>query len=277
LAKAVMVYASYATGYKGAGYDISTGFDQTRIRLPVAPETSKAYELGLKSRFLQNRVQLNATVFQTDYDDFQAQSSRVDPTTNVRQNAVTNVGALRTKGVELELTAKPINTLMLESSLAYVDAKIRHMPAALCYPGQTVAQGCVRIGTASVQDLAGKRLANAPKIKFTLGGTYNFALGESGYSGIANLNYQHQSAVNFDLGANPLTEQGSYGIVNGSIAVSNPGHSWKVTLYVNNLLDKSYSSFIADHYNFYSGSHVLMQFLPRNADRYVGLRAKYEF
>ncbi|MET0265754.1 MAG: TonB-dependent receptor, partial [Duganella sp.] len=44
LAKAVMVYASYATGYKGAGYDISTGFDQTRIRLPVAPETSKAYE-----------------------------------------------------------------------------------------------------------------------------------------------------------------------------------------------------------------------------------------
>jgi iron complex outermembrane receptor protein len=277
LAKAVMVYASYATGYKGAGYDISTGFDQSRVRLPVAPETSKAYELGLKSRFLQNRVQLNATAFQTDYDDFQAQSSRVDPTTNVRQNAVTNVGALRTKGVELELTAKPINTLMIESSLAYVDAKIRRMPTALCYPGQTVEQGCVRVGTAQVQDLAGKRLSNAPKVKFTLGGTYNFAVGDSGYSGIANLNYQHQSAVNFDLAVNPLTEQRAYGILNGSIALSNPDHSWKVTLFVNNLLDKSYSSFIGDNYNFYNGSHVLMQFLPRNSERYAGVRAKYEF
>ena len=277
LARAVMVYGSYATGYKGAGYDISTGFDQSRIRLPVAPETSKAYELGIKSRFLQNRVQLNATAFQTDYDDFQAQSSRIDPLTNIRQNAVTNVGKLRTRGVELELTAKPINTLMLESSLAYVDAKIRHMPAALCYPGQTVEQGCVRVGTAFVQDLAGKRLANSPKLKFTLGATYNFPLGEAGYSGVANLNYQHQSAVNFDLGANPLTVQQGYGIVNGSIAVNTPDRHWKFTVYVNNLLDKSYSSFIGDHYNFYQGSHVLMQYLPRNSERYLGVRARYEF
>jgi len=277
LDKAIMVFASYATGYKGAGYDISSGFDATRVRLPVAPEKSRAIELGLKSRFLQNRVQVNATAFQTDYDDFQAQSSRIDPLTNIRQNAVTNVGELRTKGVELELTAKPINTLMIESSLAYVDARIRSMPNGLCYPGQTVAQGCVRVGTASVQDLAGKRLSNAPKLKFTLGGTYNFGFGESGYSGVANLNYQDQSAVNFDLGVNPLTEQEGYGILNGSIAVSSPDRNWKVTLFVNNLLDKSYSSFIGDHYNFYNGSHVLMQYLPRNSERYAGVRVKYEF
>ncbi|NGZ85200.1 TonB-dependent receptor [Duganella sp. SAP-35] len=277
LAKAVMIYASYATGYKGAGYDISTGFDASRVRLPVAPETSKAYELGVKSRFLQNRLQVNATVFDTDYDDFQAQSSRLDPVTNLTQNALTNVGKLRTRGVELEVTGKPINTLLLESSVGYVDAVIKDYPRANCYPGQTVAQGCVVIGNASVQDLAGKHLANAPRWKLNLGGTYNFPLGESGYSGVANLNYQYQSAVNFDLLNNPLLEQKGYGIVNGSIALNDPSHSFKVTLYVNNLFDKTYASFIGDNYNFYSGSHVLTQTLARNSQRYVGLRVKYEF
>ena len=41
--------------------------------------------------------------------------------------------------------------------------------------------------------------------------------------------------------------------------------------------DKSCSSFIGDHYNFYNGSHVLMQYLPRNSERYAGVRVKYEF
>jgi iron complex outermembrane receptor protein len=277
LAKAVMVYGSYATGYKGAGYDVSTGFDASRVRLPVAPETSKAFELGLKSRFLQNRLQLNATVFQTDYEDFQAQSSRLDPVTRLTQNAVTNVGELRTRGVELELAGKPVNTLLLEGSLAYVDAQIRKYPRANCYPGQTVAEGCVRDGTASIQDLSGKRLANSPRLKLNLGATYNFPLGASGYSGIANLNYQHQSSVNFDLGNNPHVVQESYGVLNGSIALTEPSHGVKVSLYVNNILDKSYATFIGDNFNFYSGSHVLTQTLPRNSERYVGLRVKYEF
>ncbi len=277
LAKAVMVYASYATGYKGAGYDISTGFDASRVRLPVAPETSKAYELGMKSRFLQNRLQVNAALFQTDYEDFQAQSSRLDPVTNLTQNAVTNVGELRTRGLELELAGKPVNTLLLEGSVAYVDAIIKKYPRANCYPGQTVDEGCVRVGTANIQDLGGKRLANSPRLKLNAGATYNFPVGETGYSGIANLNYQYQSEVNFDLGNNPLLKQEAYGILNGSIAFSDPTHSLKVTLYVNNLLDKSYASFIGDNFNFYSGSHVLTQTLPRNSERYVGLRVKYAF
>lgn len=87
-----MVYASLATGYKGAGYDVSIGFDRSRIDRPVTPETAKAYELGVKSRFLQNRVQLNATAFLTDYKDFQAQSPVIEPNTQLPQNAINNVG-----------------------------------------------------------------------------------------------------------------------------------------------------------------------------------------
>lgn len=277
LAKAVMAYASYATGYKGAGFDVSSGFDQSRIDNYIKPETSRAYELGLKSRFLNNRLQLNATVFNTDYNNFQAQSRRLDPLTKLVQNAVANVGQLRTRGLELEVAAKPVNTLLLETSLAWVDATIRSYPSAICYPGQTLAEGCHPLGSSSVQDLAGQRLANAPKLKYALAATYNVPLTESGYRGIVNLNYQHQSAVNYDLSVNPLTVQRAYGVLNGSVALTPPSGQFKLTLYVNNLLNQSYNSFVADNFNFYSGAHVLSQTLSRNAQRYVGVRLKSEF
>lgn len=277
LAKDVMVYGSFATGYKGAGYDISTGFNSARVRLPVAPETSEAWELGMKSRFLRNRLQVNATVFHTDYKDFQAQSRRLDPLTQTYENAVTNVGELRTRGVELEVQGKPINTLLLEASLAWVDAIIKKFPNTTCYPGQTLAAGCVPVNNVPLQDLSGKRLSNAPRTKLNVGATYNFAIGESGYSGIANLNAQYQSSVNYDLAANPLAVQKGYGIVNGSVAFFNPAQNVKLTFYVNNLFDKSYASFVGDNYSVFGNVPVLTQTLPRNSDRYFGVRLRYEF
>ncbi|MDY0961057.1 TonB-dependent receptor [Massilia sp. CFBP9026] len=277
LVKDVMVYGSFATGYKGAGYDVSTGFNEARVRLPVAPETSESWELGMKSRFFRNRLQLNATVFHTDYEDFQAQSRRLDPLTQAYENVVTNVGELRTRGLELEVQAKPINTLLLEASVAWVDATIKKFPNTNCYPGQTVAEGCVLIGGVPLQDLSGKRLSNAPRTKLNLGATYNFPIGESGYSGIANINGQYQSSVNYDLAANPLADQKGYGTVNGSIAFFNPSQNVKLTFYVNNLFDKSYASFVGDNYNVFGNVHVLTQTLPRNSDRYFGVRMKYDF
>ncbi|MFC5458721.1 TonB-dependent receptor [Massilia niabensis] len=277
LAKDVMVYGSFATGYKGAGYDVSTGFNAARVRLPVAPETSKAWEIGMKSRFLRNRLQVNATAFHTDYEDFQAQSRRLDPLTQAYENVVTNVGELRTRGVELEIQAKPVNKLLLEASLAFVDAVIKKFPNTNCYPGQTVAQGCRLINNVPLQDLSGKRLSNAPRTKLNLGATYNFPIGETGYNGIANVNGQYQSSVNYDLAANPLADQEGYGIVNGSVAFLNPAQNLKVTFYVNNLFDKSYASFVGDNYNVFGNVPVLTQTLPRNSDRYFGVRIKYHF
>ena len=277
LVRDVMVYGSFATGYKGAGYDVSTGFNEARVRLPVAPETSESWELGMKSRFFRNRLQLNATVFHTDYEDFQAQSRRLDPLTQAYENVVTNVGELRTRGLELEVQAKPINTLLLEASVAWVDATIKKFPNTNCYPGQTAAEGCILIGGVPLQDLSGKRLSNAPRTKLNLGATYNFPIGESGYSGIANINGQYQSSVNYDLAANPLADQKGYGTVNGSIAFFNPSQDVKLTFYVNNLFDKSYASFVGDNYNVFGNVHVLTQTLPRNADRYFGVRMKVDF
>lgn len=275
LAPAVMVFGSYSTGYKGSGYDISTGFNQAKADAPVRPETSKSYELGVKSRFLQNKVQLNAVAFLTNYDDFQAQSSVLDASTGLIALRLNNVGKLQTKGVELELTAKPNRNWMLESSLGFTDAVIKSFPTATCYLGQTAAQGCFAYGNGTAQNLAGKQLANAPRFKGNLGATYNFPVAH--LNGALNLNYQYQSKVNFDLYQNPLTVQQDYSVLNGSVALRDDVQGWKLTVFGNNLLDRHYASFIQDGAGVFGGAHVLGATLSRNSRRYVGVRLKYEF
>jgi iron complex outermembrane receptor protein len=42
---------------------------------PVRPRTSTSWEAGLKSRFADNRIQLNVVGFLTDYNNFQAKSA----------------------------------------------------------------------------------------------------------------------------------------------------------------------------------------------------------
>jgi iron complex outermembrane recepter protein len=273
-----MVYASYSTGYKGQGFDISTGFTPGRAANPVKSEHSKAYELGIKSRFLDNRVQLNIAGFLTDYDDFQAQSVVVLPS-GALQFGLNNVGKLRTKGVEVEFSAKPTQALRIDASAAYTDAKIRAFPTANCYAGQSVALGCIDPDGAgplgSVQNLAGKRLANSPKFKFNIGATYDVPLNDA-LNGFVTLDYQHQSGVSFDLFQNPLFVERGYGILNGSVGIKqgDEGH-YRVSLFVNNLFDKQYASNVGGPAGGSLG--LTSQVLPRNSQRYFGFKFRYGY
>ncbi|KPF93228.1 TonB-dependent receptor [Novosphingobium sp. AAP83] len=278
LSDAVMVYASFARGYKGQGFDISTGFSPRRATNPVRPETSDAYEAGIKSRFLDNKVQLNISAFWSNFRDFQAQSAIVLPDDTL-ELTLNNVGRVRTRGFEVELSARPIPTLTLDSALSFTDTRIMSFPGAQCYAAQTV--GCFDLdgaGPSNVrgQNLAGKRLPNAPRLKFNVGGTYDILLPSLPFDGFIQTDVSYQSAVNFDLLANPLLEQKGYAVVNGSIGIDqNDRGGLRVALYVNNLFDKRYAS----NLTVAPGGSVglLQQALDRNSRRYFGIRARYKF
>ncbi|NBC35090.1 TonB-dependent receptor [Novosphingobium sp. FSY-8] len=277
LADGVMGYVSYARGYKGQGFDISSGFTPRRAANPVKPETSNAYEIGLKSRFLDNRLQLNVAAFWSDFNNFQAQSGILLPD-NTIQLTLNNVGRVRTRGVEIELSAKPTPALRLDGSVSYTEAMIRSFPGAQCYTGQTV--GCVDLdgagpSTTTGQDLSGKRLANAPRLKFNIGGTYTIALPKAAFDGFVQLDYNYQSRVNFDLLQNPLTQLAPYGVLNASFGITPKGRGVALTVFVNNVFDKHYASNIA----MATGGSIglLSQTLGRDSRRYAGLKAHVEF
>jgi iron complex outermembrane recepter protein len=294
LAPQIMAYASIAKGYKGFAYDVSSGFNPARVNAalagtaaglngvgPVKAENSTSYELGFKSRFLDNRVQLNVTGFATDYNNFQAQSAVIIG--GALQNVLNNVGKLKTKGVEVEFSAKPSEWLRLDASAAYTDAKMTSFPGAQGYSGQPgTAANCTTVaasGLCAFQNRSGASLPNSPKFKFNLGATGEIPFGESNKA-IVTLNYQHQSDVNFDLLGDPLLTQKAYGIFNAGIGAE--FGPFRATVFVNNLFNKHYAGGLANNFGTLGGgatnpAHVIYQVLPRDSERFFGIKVQYRF
>lgn len=268
----VMLFGFYARGYKGQTFDLTSSFSTAiAARGPVRPETSDDYEAGIRTTLLDRRLILNATLFHTTYNNFQAQES--EPTL-AGAFILSNVGTVRTRGVELETTARLGGGFDLTGGLSYIDATVRDYARAQCYPGQTAALGCV----GGVQDLAGERLNNAPRWRANLRSDYRFDLPQMPFDGIVSASYSWQSKVNFSLSQDPVTEQGAYGIANLQLGFhEREDDRYAVTFFVNNLFDKQYAAGLANAQNYYGGRLAVSRQTPRDYERYYGVRLQMNY
>jgi iron complex outermembrane receptor protein len=271
----IMVYAAYATGHKGQTFDLTTGFNLNRqLAGPVLPETSKSYEVGARTQFFDGRLTVNTSVFDVHYDDFQAQGIEFlpDGSFNFR---LSNVGKVRTRGVEIDSLAAIGQRLHLNLSLAYIDAEIEEFPLGQCYPGQTAAQGCA--GTPARQDLSGQRPPQAPEFKTTAGFDYSRPMNGGSLEGVLQGAYVYQSAINYALSVDPEGAQGGYGILNLSIGVRDADRGYEVIAFVNNALDKQYYANYANSNGNFGNRLAINALLPRDFERYAGVRVKFDF
>ena len=243
----LMVFGGYSRGYKGLAYDLTSTLttrtpvasgplkgvptaDAVAAKQPIPPETVDSYELGFKSSFFDHRLTWNVTAFDEVFHGFQAQSR--DQLTG--QNVLNSIGQVTSKGVETEVAAV-IGNLTINGGGAYNKATMDNFPNANCYGAQTAAQGCV----GGLQDLSGKPLFNAPEWNFSVNGEYDIPLAANDYHAFVSGGFRWQSQVVYNLLQDPDSVQKAYGIVN--IAGGLQGDRWKLTLFVNNLLDKSYA------------------------------------
>lgn len=261
----LMFFATYARGYKGQTYDLTSSFNAAIAALqPVKAEHADSYEVGMKGTFLDRHLMFNVTAFNTDYRNFQAQS--LEPTVGGALR-LDNVGSLRTRGVEVEWMARPVSNFTLSGGLAYIDATIKKYPNAQCYAGQTVAQGCVK----GAQDLAGARLSNAPKWKANIVADYKVELPSLPFDANISMAYTWQSKVQYQLSQDPTTIQSAYGVADFNIGIKERENSrYSVTLFARNLFNKHYASGLFNFAQLF-GAESVQQYLPRDFSRYVGI------
>ncbi|MET3723766.1 TonB-dependent receptor [Sphingomonas trueperi] len=272
----IMFFGSYATGYKGQTYDLTTGFNQGRADAgPIRPETSKDKELGIRTQFFGRRMTFNVTYFDTDYTDLQAQSiETINGTSNYR---LTNVGGLNTKGLEFESAARITRDLTISGAATYLDATYTSYPTARCYPLQTQAQGC-NPGKPAYQNLTGTRAAQAPEWKANATIEYTPALTDK-LNGVVQGSWQYQSSVYY-VAHDPETFQPAFSIFNVSAGIRDHKRRWEATLFVNNLFDKQYFQSLvntASNFNILPvkdspNTLATQSLLPRDFRRYAGIR-----
>ena len=118
----ILAYALFSRGYRAGGY---TGRPTSlnTATTPYDPEVVDNYEIGFKSELFDRRVRLNASAFFMQYDDKQEDIDVPVPSGTGRENRTINASSAEMKGVELDMTAVPIDGLTLTGNFGYLDAK----------------------------------------------------------------------------------------------------------------------------------------------------------
>jgi iron complex outermembrane receptor protein len=226
----LMVYASVSRGEKAGGVNSSLpAAGEPTSSLIVAPETATSYEGGLRGEAFEHRVRYSLDAFWTNVSNYQATFF----TTINGQTAqlLTNVGEVRTRGVEAEVTAVPIEGLTLNANGSYNDATYRSYPNGPCPAGVT-ANHC---------DLSGEPVAGAPRWIANASISYEHSVGE-GIVAYGGAEYSFRSHFYGYLDDSPSSITGGYGLLNLRAGVRDPKGRWDLSIWGKNVTNEHYVS-----------------------------------
>lgn len=272
-----MLFANYSTGYKSGGINSAGSAEPLFERRVFGSEQVDDIELGVKSTLLDGMMQVNATAFRMEIDDFQDRSFRD------ASFIVTNAGSLRQQGLELELKAAPTQYLSVDLALAYLDSEFTD------FKGGSPLAGCAVLptpGTPSCpnpQDNTGEAAPFSPEWELNMGVTYTRDL-TNGMYWTASANWQYVD--DYIAGGTELSRQAvndGYQLFDARFSLASADDTWKVSVYGQNLTDERYAEYsftqvlggalgLVDTSN---GDTVYRHYL--SAPRTYGVSVKYAF
>jgi iron complex outermembrane receptor protein len=110
-------YAKYSQGYRAGGFNL-----YNVILRPFRPESLDAYEIGLKSSWLDERLRVNIDAFREDYSDIQVNTVVLDPVLHSLVTVTENLGHATYQGLEGDFAYVPAQGLTLTGNFSYLDA-----------------------------------------------------------------------------------------------------------------------------------------------------------
>ena len=227
----LMSYVSYSRGYKAGGFNFnrpttSLSFTPTAATLSIsnstyfAPETVDAYEVGIKSQWLNRTLTLNGAVFDQTYHNFQLNAFLGT------SFVVESIPSVNSTGVDADLDWQtPVEGLRLDGGATYAQTRYGQFTASqLTYPQDF----------AGFSRLPGSTISYAPLWSGTFSGDYVTPIG-GGLVGRADLAAKYNSTYNTGSDLAPQKVQGGYTVLNGRLGVGNPRQGWTIEAWAQNL------------------------------------------
>ena len=242
------------------------------------PDTTTNYELGLKSSYFKNRLQLNLALFNVDWDDAQVGGATI----NGQQPITTNAEGANSRGAEISVRALATDNITLYATYSKTIARLTADAPFLF--GVFGEQGSALQDYYDGKD--GDRLPGSPEQQFSFGVNYATEVLDGK---MLDLNYglTAQDEVFSTVG---LRQNGEalpgYAVSNFNAKLSDD--VWSVTFYIDNLFDKyAYTSVRRDRGDMGLATFASMTpngtELLRNYGHYVltprtvGLKFNYQF
>ncbi|WP_295225801.1 TonB-dependent receptor [uncultured Brevundimonas sp.] len=224
----IMVYGSYARGYKGAGYNMD------RVQTGVTPdaslffkaETVDSYEAGVKTTLFDRTMLLNVTYFDQKFENFQLN------TFLGTAFVVESIPELTSRGVDADMVwFTPVEGLSFQGGVTYTDAKYGQFgPGDLSSPG--------RFPQLSL--LPGARASFAPEWSLTGALAFDRELG-GGLRGGFNLSAKYSTEYNTGSDLLPYKNQDAFTVVNGRVSIGSADERWTLEVWGQNLLEEEYT------------------------------------
>jgi iron complex outermembrane recepter protein len=228
------IYATYSEGFRRGG---ANSLPQTGAyaSLPeyqtFQPDLAKNYELGVKGTAFEQTVRYTADVFLIDLSNFQFAFSTLSGIP-----ATFNGSKAQSKGVELEIQARPTGRLNVTLGYTYTDAVVKESKQFydLGFCGDPV---CLLTSLT-----AGAQLPGVPKNTLTAAMDYLLPISGAGshewsLNFHADGSYRDASTSVIDPTSRSYWVIPSSTIVNASISLA-AGSSWTYDLFVNNVTDE---------------------------------------
>jgi iron complex outermembrane receptor protein len=210
-----LLYASYNRGFKSGTFNGTNPPDP-----PLKPETLDAYEAGLKSTWLDNRVRFNAAGYYYDYKNYQVISIAAG-------QAVYKNASAKIYGAEGELDAAVTSNLRVNAGIGWTHARYANFNDGIT---NTVIPGGGILQTAG-HDFSGHVLTYVPDMSAQLGVNYSIPAFTGKLTFDANYNYNG----GFYPEAENVLHQKAFDMTNASVAWSDSKDALTVRLWGKNL------------------------------------------
>ncbi len=234
----VIGYVTGALGGRAGGPNPASGNVSPLVPHTVGAEHIVNFETGLKSSWFEDRLIANIAAFtMVDYD-YIAYQSTVLGTATTPSIYLANAKRADSRGVELDVRAKPTDDITTFATMTYDDTFYGSFNNAACPPEVTGQTTC---------SLTGKPISLTPKWVFTLGGEYSHHLGALfqpavskpviGYFG-SDFTWQSRFFSNYDDSIYSIINP--YGILDFHAGIKFEDSSWDLSGWIHNALNKHY-------------------------------------
>ena len=237
----LMVYGSYARGYKAGGFNLDRILctvgtagcapGSAAVNTPITntsfrPEFADSYELGAKSTLLDRKLLLNGTLFRQEFSNFQFN------TFNGFVFVVVDVPEVVSQGVDTDFVWFPIHDMSLQGGLTIAATRFQNKDLSA-------------LQTAGYLGSGGSRLPLAPLYSASFSATYTHDL-FADFRVRGNFGVKFNSAYNTGSDLDPGKRQGDYALLNARIAFFPRGERYSLEFWAENLTDKDYRQVVFD-------------------------------
>lgn len=219
----IHTYLSYTVGYKSGSFPSYLSSTSEQF-VPVTQERVNAAELGLKGRFFEGGLSMNAAVFHYEYFDKQLFTWFTDPIWNSIQR-VDNVPETKLVGAELELSGSPLSGLFMSISAAYLDSEVVE------YTGED------SFGEES--NMKGNKLDNTPELEIVAIVNYDITI-LNDYTMTLGVDGKMSDEMEGDLSNNENFRRDGYYVLNARVGFRPFDGDWRLQIFSRNVMDEVY-------------------------------------